>query len=73
MFFSNSCFSIVSIKVSVFVFGLFRSVKVVTFMFLFWYLFIIIAIILDFITAIIGVDVFHFFGAFVDYLIKFNS
>ena len=55
------------------IFGLFRSVKVVTFIFLFWYLFIIIAIILGIITAIIGVDVCIFFGALVDCVAKFGS
>ena len=44
-----------------FIFSLFRSVKVVTFVFHFSFLFIIIAIIIDFITAIVGVDVSVFF------------
>ena len=53
-----------------FMFGLFRSVKVATFMFLFWYLFIIIAIILDVTTANIGFELPVFNCVFVDFLIK---
>ena len=53
-----------------FMFGLFRYVKVATFMFLFWYLFIIIAIILDVTTANIGFELPVFNCVFVDFLIK---
>ena len=53
-----------------FMFGLFRSVKVAIFMFLFWYLFIIIAIILDVTTANIGFELPVFNCVFVDFLIK---
>ena len=55
------------------IFALFRSVKVVSFIFLFWYLLIIIAVIPGIITAIIGGDISVFFGALVDSLIKFGS
>ena len=53
-----------------FMFGLFRSVKVAAFMFLFWYLFIIIAIILDVTTANIGFELPVSNCVFVDFLIK---
>ena len=52
------------------IFGFFRSVKVVSFIFLFCYLLIIIAIIPGIITAIIGGNICVFFGALVDCLIK---
>ena len=48
-----------------FIFGLFRSAKFVTFMFTFLDSLIIVAITFDVITAIIGVDLFCFYGIFV--------
>ena len=55
------------------IFGLFRSVKAVSFIFLFWYLLIITAIIPSIITTIIGSDVCVFSSALVDCLIDFGS
>ena len=58
-------FYIVSVKVSRCLFLVSRSVKVATFMFLVWYLFIIVPIILYTITAIIGADVCAVFSVHV--------
>ena len=55
------------------IFGFFRSVKIISFIFLFCYLLIIIAIISGIITAIIGGDFSVFLGALVDCLLRFGS
>ena len=55
------------------IFGLFRSVKFVTFIYTFLDSSIIVAIIFDVITAIIGVGLLCFYGIFVAFLIKYVS